>query len=245
MIIMIKKPIITHLHMKYKCIAECLLTATLLSPIGCDLHCDKKPERSNYTAPHASSQQEAQRKTSQQSAKPNVPAGLEKFLLDDPDLKLVKFWDPKEIGDAFQVNVEDNYIARYEYAKGGLVLEECSFFGKFDKMAAAHIDLRELSKKDMLVKLDGLYCPVQIINTEDRNYQAVLYFRFDDKRCNEIKESINKTGDKERIKSFNLLMDDFVKKVSTTLDSFKKKGEITGIIERSVPKFDSYKIKTE
>jgi len=230
--------------MKYKCLTECLLVATLFSLTGCDLGCDKKPERINYAAPHASSQQEASQQA-QQTAKLNVPAGLEKFLLDDPDLKFVKFWGPKEIGDAFQVNVEDNYIVRYEYTKGGLVLEECSFFGDFRKMAAARIDLRELSEKDILVKIGGLYCPLQMIDNEDSNYEAVLYFRFDDKLCKEMKESIKKTGDRERIESFNLLIDDFVKKISTTVDSFKKKGEVKYYTENMAVTFNSLKKKGE
>jgi hypothetical protein len=59
----------------------------------------------------------SQTQQAQQTAKPNVPAGLEKFLLDDSDLKLVKFWGPKEISAATKNTFQDYYLIKYEHSK--------------------------------------------------------------------------------------------------------------------------------
>jgi hypothetical protein len=46
-----------------------------------------------------------------------LPKDLEKFLLDDSDLKLVKFWGPKEISAATKNTFQDYYLIKYEHSK--------------------------------------------------------------------------------------------------------------------------------
>jgi len=108
--------------MRYKCLAELLLTATLLSPIGCDLHCDKKPEKRDYTAPHASSQQETVQQhavqQAQQPTKPNVPKDLEGLLINDPEIKIEKFYSPEELSQLASSDiVKEMYMIEYKPCK--------------------------------------------------------------------------------------------------------------------------------
>jgi hypothetical protein len=93
--------------MKYRCLAECLLGATLILP-GCDLSCERKPERSDYAAQHTSLQQVPQQTLAQ------IPKNLEAYLIDDPDLKMTSFYGPKEFSEAAGIPVKNSYFIKYK-----------------------------------------------------------------------------------------------------------------------------------
>jgi hypothetical protein len=93
--------------MKYRCLAECLLGATLILP-GCELSCERKPERSDYAAQHASLQQVPQQTLAQ------IPKNLEAYLIDDPDLKMTSFYGPKEFSEAAGIPVKNSYFIKYK-----------------------------------------------------------------------------------------------------------------------------------
>lgn len=92
-----------------------------------------------------------------QAAKPNLPAGLEKFLLDDPDLKLVKFWTPKEISAATKDTFQDFYLVKYEYSKSSVNIPVAVLImntNELDKKADEHWNKIAESLRNLGAKVD-------------------------------------------------------------------------------------------